>query len=77
MNIYSFEIERELVEKGMQEEGKFLRVSSPCLCGCSPLPFVSISDGRMGITVGFETQEELNTFKSEARKLTLNPGGNK
>ena len=38
-------------------------VSNGCQCGCSPLPFVFIFDGKIGITVEFETRQELNSFQ--------------
>lgn len=63
MKVFRFPIDPELVRKGMQQGGAFLRASAPCPCGCAPFPFVSISDGEEGLTVNFETAEEIAEFK--------------
>jgi hypothetical protein len=52
-----------------QIQGKFLRVSNRCECGCSPYPFVTISDGKVGVTVRFRSNTELQEFKGQVRQL--------
>ena len=44
---------------------------NPCPCGCSPKPFAFICDGKIGLTVEFENQEELEGFKSQVRVLQM------
>lgn len=45
-------------------------VSPPCNCGCSPYPFVYIFDGKLGITVEFETVKEVKDFINFAMRLS-------
>ena len=71
MEILRWNVESEAVAKGMQEGNPMIKASNPCPCGCSPKPFVLISDGAIGLTVRFETKEELETFKSQARVLAM------
>ena len=68
MKIYQFKIEPK---NECQVQGEFLRVSSPCPCGCSPHPFILISDGRIGITCAFLNRKELSAFKKQVRELTM------
>lgn len=69
MKIKTFTISPEDVARGLQHGETFLKVSNACPCGCSPNPFVSISDGKIGITVGFETEGELKGFKALVEEL--------
>lgn len=71
MEIFRFTIEKEAVGKGQQEGDKFLRVSNACPCGCAPQPFISISDGETGLTVRFESEEELQEFKAQVHVLAM------
>lgn len=69
MRVIRFHIEQRLVKKGQQVGGQFLEVSNACRCGCSPLPFVSLSDGKTGLTARFQEQAELERFKEQVRQL--------
>lgn len=69
MEIFSFKIDPKTVKRGQQEGEPLVRVSNPCPCGCSSKPFVSISDGNVGVTVRFETEAELDNFKSQVNQL--------
>lgn len=69
MEIFSFSINPDDVKVGRQEGEPFVRVSNPCPCGCSPKPFVSISDGKVGVTVRFETETELSNFKEQVNQI--------
>lgn len=69
MKIFSFKIDPKAVARGQQEGEPFTRVSPPCPCGCSPSPFVSISDGTVGVTVRFQSADELEKFKAQVNQL--------
>lgn len=74
MEILKWNVEPELVAKGMQEGGQAIKASNPCPCGCSPKPFVYITNGEIGLTVRFENEEELEAFKSQVRVLRMDDG---
>lgn len=69
MEIFRFNIDPEAVTKGMQEGDPFIRVSNACPCGCAPYPFVSLSDGKVGVTAQFDTEAELDKFKQAINQL--------
>lgn len=69
MQILTWKVEPELVEKGRQNGTPEIKASSPCPCGCSPKPFVLISDGQSGLTARFENQEELDQFKLQVTHM--------
>ena len=69
MKIFSFKIDPEAVKRGLQEGKPLVRVSNSCPCGCSPEPFISITDGNVGVTVRFETEAELDNFKTQVKQL--------
>jgi len=50
---------------------KTVKVANACPCGCSPNPFVYVFDGKVGVTVEFETEEELNEFKNQVLDLEM------
>ena len=76
MEVFRFAIEKELVEKGMQDAGQFVRVSNACPCGCAPYPFVSLSDGETGLIARFKSEQELDQFKAQVRVLQMPYKGN-
>lgn len=69
MQILTWRVDPELVAKGRQDDKPGIEASSPCPCGCSPKPFVLISDGITGLTARFETQDELNRFKLQVKRM--------
>lgn len=69
MIIESFLIE----DKKRQIQGPVLKAENACSCGCSPVPFVLISDGKTGINAKFESQKELNEFKKQINRLKIIP----
>jgi hypothetical protein len=71
MGVFSFKIDKELVEKGLQVGEPFVRVSNSCPCGCAPYAFVSLSDGMVGVTAQFTTEQELDKFKRQVRVLEM------
>ncbi|MBT9133055.1 MAG: hypothetical protein DDT33_01586 [Firmicutes bacterium] len=72
MKIYSYPIIPEDVAEGLQEGNPSIRAQNACECGCSPLPFVSISDGNIGLTAEFESEAEIEDFKRLANELNVN-----
>jgi hypothetical protein len=71
MEILKWQVEAGLVDKGMRDPTPRIDASNPCPCGCSPKPFVLICNGTIGLTVLFDTEEELEAFKSKARVLSM------
>ncbi len=71
MEIIRWKVEAGLVDKGMQDPAPRIKASSPCPCGCSPKPFVLITDGELGLTVRFDTEGELDTFKQQVGCMQL------
>ena len=71
MEILRWNVEPEAVARGQQHGEPMAKASNPCPCGCSPKPFVLISDGTIGLTVRFENEEELEGFKSQVRVLQM------
>ena len=71
MEILKWQVEPELVAKGRQKGSPEVMASNPCPCGCSPKPFVLISNGTIGLTACFESEEELEAFKSQVRVLRM------
>lgn len=71
MEVFSFKIDPEDVKKGRVEVEPNVRASNPCPCGCAPKTFVLISDGKIGLTARFETEEELTRFKDAVRVLQM------
>jgi hypothetical protein len=71
MEIFKWNVEPKAVKKGVQHGEPYVTASNPCPCGCSPKPFVLISNGKIGLTVCFETAEELESFKSKVRVLQM------
>jgi len=69
MEIIRWNVKPEAVAKGQQYGEPRVTASNPCPCGCSPKPFVYISDGEIGLTVKFEDKAELEDFKSQVRIL--------
>ena len=76
MKVIAFNIDPELVEKGVQVGGQFVRVQNACLCGCAPYPFVSLSDGHVGLTLRFENEAEIDEFKHQVQVLAMTYSGN-
>jgi len=50
-----------------------IKAGRPCSCGCSPLPFVWVTDGKQGISVQFESPKELLLFKKQVAELSFKP----
>ncbi len=71
MKINKWLVVPEDVKAGKQIGTPLLRVDNPCPCGCSPSPFVSLSDGETGMTVCFDSQQELEQFKQDVLSLEL------
>lgn len=71
MQIFQFQIEPEAVAKGRQDGQRFLKVENACPCGCAPKPFITISDGQVGLTVRFENEAEIEQFKAQVRVLAM------
>lgn len=71
MKIFKWDVQPELVAKGIQDGTPRVVAQNPCPCGCSPKPFVFICDGKIGLTVQFENEEELEEFKSQVRVLQM------
>lgn len=71
MDIERFDIEPELVRQKIQLGGKRCCVENACKCGCSPYPFVYISDGCTGMVLRFQSELELETFKRQVGKLRM------
>ena len=71
MDVFSFGIDPKDVREGRAEGEPFVRASNPCPCGCSPKTFVSLSDGKVGVTARFETDEELQQFKQSVAVLQM------
>lgn len=71
MEVFSFRIEPEDVRAGRVEGEPFVRVQNPCPCGCAPKTFVSVSDGKVGVTARFETEQELEKFKQSVAVLEM------
>ena len=67
MLIESFLIEDEK----RQVQGQHLTAENPCACGCSPNPFVLISNGKFGLNARFEFEDELKEFKEQVNQLQL------
>jgi hypothetical protein len=65
MRILSFKIGDK-----RQVQGAGVRVGGRCGCGCTTRPFVTLSDGERGLTLRFETDQDLQTFKDAVKKLT-------
>ena len=76
MQIFEFKIDPELVKEGVQVGGQLVRVQNACPCGCAPYPFVSLSDGHVGMTLQFENEAEIDEFKRQAQVLTMPYSGN-
>jgi hypothetical protein len=74
MQILKWKVEPRLVAEGKQNGKPRIEASSPCPCGCSPKPFVFITDGKLGLTVRFETQEELHTFQGQVGCMRMDDG---
>ena len=64
MKIISFKIIKPFCIEGIE-----LKAENKCPCGCSPHPFVLISDGKKGMTAEFRSEEELNKFKKQVKGL--------
>jgi hypothetical protein len=71
MEVLNWKVEPELVAKNMQTGEPCIKASSPCPCGCSPKPFVYISNGEIGLTVRFEDEEELKKFKQQVACMEM------
>ena len=69
MKLIRFAIVPAKVQAGRQYGEPFVRVCGACPCGCSPDPFVSLSDGEVGLTLHFETDLEIRQFKRAVRNL--------
>ncbi len=52
---------------------KTYTVQNACKCGCSPHPFMYITDGSIGLNLKFEVEEELKIFKKAVSNLSLKP----
>ena len=60
-------------DRKRQIQGPALKAELPCACGCSPLPYVLISNGRTGLSAKFESQKELDDFRVQVNKLKIPP----
>lgn len=48
-----------------------VKVANACPCGCSKYPFIYIFDGKVGMTVEFQTKKELDEFKEQVNDLEM------
>ncbi len=67
MEIERFAIIPADVETGRQVGVPFLRVAGLCPCGCSPHPYLTLSDGQVGLTLRFKDDAEVRMFKRAVR----------
>jgi hypothetical protein len=70
MRILSFKIGDK-----RQVQGAGVRVGGRCGCGCTTRPFVTLSDGERGLTLRFETDQDLQQFKHAVKHLTMQSYG--
>ena len=62
-----------ITDKKRQIQGPVLKAENACACGCSPLTFILISDGKSGLNAKFESLKELDEFKKQVNKLNIIP----
>jgi hypothetical protein len=71
MKVIKFKVEPEAVKGNQQYGGVRISAGNACPCGCSPKPWVSISDGADGMTIQFGCKAEIAKFKKAVQALTM------